>query len=84
VNKTDGNSNGYRPISCDTYSELEVAILHHTRLHLTWHDGNVCFTQAVMPVDLETQAGEEFLHVVLGSGERMRIRLDRIEHIQPA
>jgi Rho-binding antiterminator len=86
VKKTEDEVPGtsYLPISCDIYSELEVAILHRNRLHLTWHDGNVCYTQAVLPLDLETDAGEEFLHCLLASGERMRVRLDRITRMEPA
>lgn len=74
----------YQPISCDTYSELEVAILHRQRLHLTWSDGNVCYTQTVLPLDLQTQAGEEFLHIELTTHERTRVRLDRIQRLTPA
>lgn len=83
MKKTDGGPI-YLPIACDIYSELEAAIMHQRRLKLMWHEGNVCFAQQVMPLDLQTQAGEEFLHVLLPSGERTRIRLDRLQRIEPA
>lgn len=74
----------YEPISCDVYSQLELAIMHRARLRLTWREGNVCYTQPVVPTDLETRDGEEFLHCRLPSGEDARIRLDRIDRMEPA
>lgn len=74
----------YRPISCDVYSRFELAIMHRQRLHLTWREGNVVFAQLVLPTDLETVAGEEFLHCRLPSGTTARIRLDYIDRMEPA
>lgn len=84
MKKTDTGEPAYRPMSCDAYSRLEVAILRRQRLRLTWHEGNVCFTLKVMPVDLETRAGEEFLHCRLPDGKLARVRLDYIERMEPA
>jgi Rho-binding antiterminator len=86
VTKTEGPSTAthYQPISCDVYSRLELAIMHRERLHLSWKQGNVWFTQPVVPTDLETRAGEEFLHCRLPSGEYARIRLDYIDRMEPA
>lgn len=77
MRKSEGRHPGshYLPIACDVYSEIEVAILHQQRLRLTWHEGNVPF---------ETCAGAEFLHGRLPSGESARIRLDRIDRMEPA
>lgn len=82
MSKTD--SSDYQPISCDTYSMLELAIMHRQRLHLAWREGNVCFTQTVVPLDLETRERQEFLHCQLASGAAARIRLDRIQRMEPA
>ena len=41
----------YRPIACERYSEYEVAILHHEKLHLRWSKDNVIFDQIVIPLD---------------------------------
>lgn len=84
MKRTEGREPPYRPISCDIYSTLELAILHRQRLHLVWHDGNVCFTRTVIPIDLETRTGQEFLHYRLSSGEPGCVRLDRINRMEPA
>lgn len=80
--KESSEHGAYRPISCDTYSRLELAIMHRERLRLTWRESNVTFALSVLPTDLETQAGAEFLHCVLPSGDRARIRLDHIERME--
>lgn len=74
----------YVPIACAIYSELEVAIMHHCRLHLTWCQENVIFDQVVTPLDLKTAKGEEFLVCTLNSGETLNIRLDQLRRILPA
>jgi Rho-binding antiterminator len=86
MNKTDDRVgvSAYRPISCDIYSRLELAILHRERLHLIWRQDNVRFTLPVMPTDLETRAGEEFLHCRLPGGDCKRIRLDYIDRMESA
>ncbi|MFL6656178.1 MAG: Rho-binding antiterminator, partial [Sulfurifustis sp.] len=71
----------YHPISCDVYSRLELAIMHRERLRLTWREGNVFFAQLILPTDLETSVGEEFLHCRLPSGEKARIRIDHIDRM---
>ncbi|HEX7043080.1 MAG TPA: hypothetical protein VF203_00565 [Burkholderiales bacterium] len=84
MNRTDESESGYRPIACELYSEYELAIIRRRRLNLRWRDGNVCYALPVLPLDLETRAGEEFLHCLLPSGRRAQVRLDRIEHMEPA
>jgi Rho-binding antiterminator len=83
VKKTETEEPAYRPISCDTYARLELAILQRRRLRLTWRAGNVCFTLKVAPLDLETRAGAEFLHCRLPDGALARVRLDRIARLGP-
>lgn len=84
MSRTDTEISDYQPISCDVYSQYELAIMHRQRLRLTWREANVCFTLLVMPRDLETDNGEEFLHCELPSGARARVRLDRIQRMEPA
>jgi Rho-binding antiterminator len=86
VTKIEGppTATQYQPISCDVYSRLELAIVRREQLRLSWKQGNVCFNQPVVPIDLETLAGEEFLHCRLHSGERARVRLDYIDRMGPA
>ena len=83
MKKIEGSDTPYRSIPCDTYSQLEIAILHRQRLQLVWHDGNVSFVRTILPLDLETCAGQEFLHYRLPSGELGRTRLDRIDRVEP-
>src|SRR5690606_23484249 len=78
----DPGETDYRPISCDVYSELEVAILHRTPLRLAWRDGDIDHARVVLPVDLETREHQEFLHGRLESGEPVTLRLDRITHLE--
>lgn len=84
MKKIDDGEPPYLPIPCDTYSEIELAIMHRRPLRLVWRDANVSFTQVVVPIDLETNSGREFLHARLASGGRTRIRLDRIDRLEPA
>src|SRR5690606_36903529 len=83
VTTTEGSRPGYRPISCDRYSVFELAILQRRRLRLLWRENNVFYRLAVPPLDLETRAGEEFLHCRLPSGEHARLRLDYILRADP-
>ena len=69
----------YQPIACGLYSQYELAILHRTPLTLSWRglDG-LDHLQTLLPEDLQTCNGEEFLVARNGAGEQFRLRLDRI------
>ncbi len=70
----------YTPIDCGLHSEYELAIMHQRRLKLRWRDDSgVTHTETLLPVDLQTRNGEEFLVAEDRDGERVRLRLDRIE-----
>ena len=84
MKKIEGDETPYRPTPCDVYSELELAILRRQRLHVVWHEENVSFTRTLLPLDLETQAGREYLHYRFPTGEVGRIRLDHIDRVVPA
>lgn len=75
--------NNYQPISCASYDEYEIAIMHHARLHLTWLEGNVIYDQVVTPVDLRTHEGSEYLILRDADGGRREIRLDHIRRMLP-
>ncbi len=69
----------YHPIDCGLHSEYELAIMHRQRLRLCWQDPDGTeHIEVIMPLDLQTRAGEEFLIVRTAAGERLHIRLDRI------
>lgn len=69
----------YRPVSCQVHSEYELAIMRRTRLPLRWQDERGREFQAlVLPLDLRTRGGAEYLVVRLPGGELREVRLDRI------
>ncbi len=69
----------YKPINCSEYGRYEAAILRRQKLMLSWRDdGNIARMERVRPRDLETKKGEEFLLADTDTGERLRLRLDRI------
>ena len=69
----------YRPVDCVVHSEYELAIMQRRRLRITW-SGNDATTRSevVMPTDLYTRQGEEYLIVTRNDGQFEHIRLDRI------
>ena len=69
----------YQPIACDLYSRYELAVMHRTKLTLCWrgNDG-LAHLETLLPEDLETRNGEEFLVARTGAGAQLRLRLDRI------
>lgn len=69
----------YQPIDCRTYGEFERAIMARQRLRIRWRDADdLEHLEIVLPTDLETCRGEEFLHVGNEQGQSFRLRLDRI------
>jgi Rho-binding antiterminator len=69
----------YRPIDCAVYSGYELAIMHRTRLQLSWRDAEGTTRIGVLvPIDLRTRYAEEFLAVIDQGGTEREIRLDHI------
>lgn len=74
----------YRPIPCQMYAELEVAILHRIRMRMAWRTGDgKTRVEQLLPVDLRTRNHEEFLLAEDSHGESLEIRLDRIARFTP-
>ena len=70
----------YKPVSCGFHSEFELLIMHHSRVKLSWCDEQeVKHSAIVKPIDIQTRAGEEFLHVTDEKNRQLQIRLDRIQ-----
>ena len=69
----------YQPIACGLYSRYELAVMHRTPLTLCWRgrDG-LTHLETLLPEDLETCKGEEFLVLRHGAGEQLKVRLDHI------
>ena len=74
----------YRPVDCALYARLELAVLRRQAVMLCWRDGaGVTHLERVLPADLETRDGEEFLHFRTAAGVARRARLDRIIEFRP-
>lgn len=74
----------YRPISCQMYAELELANMHQIQMRMAWTlpDGESRLGR-ILPTDLRTRAGEEFLLAQDSHGQPLEIRLDRIASFTP-
>jgi transcriptional antiterminator Rof (Rho-off) len=72
-------SDDYKPVSCATHSEYELAIMHRQKLQLHWHNkaGNER-VEEVTPTDMITRNQAEYLLVKTNKHSLIEIRLDRI------
>ncbi len=69
----------YTPIDCGVYSEYELAIMRKWQLRIGWRDTQgLSHIEVLLPRDLQTRHGEEFLLAETLSGEQLEIRLDQI------
>jgi len=70
----------YLPIACAAHERLEFAVLRRQRLQLTWlgEDARSQFCEQVLPLDVETRDGAEWLTIQRADGVAEVIRLDRI------
>lgn len=74
----------YVPIACIEHERLEFAVLKRQRLHLRYRDESGMEHAAdLLPVDVYTRAGEEWLKVQDLAGSESTIRLDRILASRP-
>lgn len=72
----------YQPIPCALYSQYEIAVLHRTPIRMRWRDTDgVTYLEMLIPEDLVTWEGEEFLVARNAAGESRRVRLDRLAAI---
>ncbi len=70
----------YRPIDCGLHSEYELAIMQGRRLTLRWHEaGGEARRETLLPIDLVTRDGAEYLLAEDRDGRRLEIRLDHID-----
>ena len=73
----------YTPIDCEIYSRYEVAILHGSRLRLSWHDADgQTHIEVLRPRDLRTRAHAEFLIAEGADGTPLELRLDYITRME--
>jgi len=80
---TKENDN-YTPIECGLHSEYELAIMHKTKIILSWIDSsNEKQTETVEPIDLITREKQEYLKIKKSNTELSEIRLDKIIQFMP-
>ena len=79
----DRPTTDYQPIACARYDVYESAITRRQRLQLVWHTDGVDHAQCVLPTDMETRDGEEFLIASDVHNNPLRIRLDKIRKVIP-
>ncbi|HHQ41082.1 MAG TPA: transcriptional antiterminator, Rof [Chromatiales bacterium] len=74
----------YRPIPCELHSRYELAVLRRRALTLAWRDpAGATHLERVLPLDVRTRAGAEYLLVRRADGRELEVRLDRILHAEP-
>ena len=69
----------YQPIACADHERLEFAALKRQWLDVNVKAGERVGHQRLMPVDVYTRDGAEWLVAETESGERLTLRLDRLE-----
>lgn len=72
------DENQYQPISCELYSEFELAIIQHKKIKLVWREGDQHHIAVVTPLDLITEDHQEFMIAQDHRKQLLRVRLDYI------
>jgi Rho-binding antiterminator len=81
----DNRGKPYVPIACSAHDALELAILRGQYLRIHWEDpAGTLHEHVLRPLDLKTQAGEEFLIAEMAGGNPVKLRLDHIIKATPA
>ena len=74
----------YTPVDCGLHSRYELAIMQHQQVRLSWQAEATLHTETVLPTDLVTRNGEEFLRITRAGGNSLDIRLDHIRRLEAA
>ena len=69
----------YRTIACSDHERLELAALKRQWLDLTVTTGDQAGRQRLMPLDVYTRDGAEWLLAETQSGEQLTLRLDWLQ-----
>lgn len=69
----------YRPIACADHERLEFAALTRQWLEVNVTAGDHAGRQRVLPRDVYTRDGAEWLLAETGSGEQLTVRLDSLQ-----
>lgn len=68
----------YAPIACADHERLEYAALKQAWLNLTVATGVHAGRHRLLPLDVYTRDGAEWLLARTGAGEQWTLRLDRL------
>ncbi len=74
----------YRPVACVLHERLEFAVLRRIHLRLRWLDGGGEHTERVLPLDVTTRDGAEWLTFRRRDGTVQALRLDHIAAVEEA
>ncbi|MHB1216260.1 MAG: Rho-binding antiterminator [Thiobacillus sp.] len=69
----------YRSIACSDHERLELAALRRQWLEVTLTAGDQVGRQRMLPLDVATRDGAEWLLAETESGERLTVRLDWLQ-----
>ena len=74
----------YTPIDCGLHSQYELAVMRRRELRVCWREAGAGERmQVLMPVDLVTREGAEYLVVETREGDSLELRLDYILRAEP-
>lgn len=77
-------SDQYRPIDCNLHSQYELYIMHHEMLRMAWLDEQGReHLDLLMPKDIRTELGAEYIICENSHDITTKIRLDRIVRAAP-
>jgi Rho-binding antiterminator len=68
--------NDYRPIACADHERLEFAALTRQWLEVTVGEGDRVGPRRLLPLDVYTRDGAEWLLAETEAGEQLTLRLD--------
>lgn len=68
----------YRAIACSDHERLEFAALTRQWLDVTVAEGDRAGRQRLLPLDVYTRDGAEWLLAETETGEKLTLRLDRL------
>lgn len=69
----------YRPIACSDHERLELAVLQRQWLDLNIAAGERTGRHRLLPLDVYTREGAEWLTAQTESGEQLTVRLDWLQ-----
>lgn len=74
----------YQPVACAFHESLEFAVLRRQRLRLRFQGAAGEAEAVVLPLDVATRDGAEWLSCQTEDGQGLVLRLDYIRAAEPA